>query len=168
MKKILFVFALLFATVAANAQFERGKWLVNTSVTGLDLSFASSSNNDQGTKNHFGFLGEGGYFIMDNLAIIGTLGGDWASKNDLYTIGGKARYYFDKVGFYAGGGILLRSFQGKHGESDTTDVALGLEGGYTFFLSRTVAIEPALYYNISLKDSDWSRFGLKLGFSFYF
>ncbi len=167
MRKLLFVFAFLMATVAANAQFEQGKWLINTSVTGLDLSFAGSSNNDLGTKNHFGFDAEGGYFLKDNLALIGTLGGDWRSGADLYKIGAKARYYFDKVGFYAGGGLLVRSLQINHGK-DTTDFAFTLEGGYTYFLSRTVAIEPALYYDISVKDSDWSRFGLKLGFSFYF
>lgn len=51
---------------------------------------------------------------------------------------------------------------------DTTDFALGAEAGYAFFLTRTVTIEPAVYYDLSFKDSDWSKFGLKVGFGFYF
>lgn len=167
MRKIVFLFVFMFATMAANAQFEEGKWIVGSSVTGLDLSFAGSSDNNLGTKNHFGFQAEAGYFLMDNLALLGDLGGDWSSSADMYQLGAKARYYFDKVGFYAGTGLLLRSMQIKHG-SDTTDFALTFEGGYTYFLSRTVAIEPGLYYHLSLSDNDWSRFGLKIGFSLYF
>ena len=41
--------------------------------------------------------------------------------------------------------------------------------GYAFFLNRTVTIEPELYYNQSLKDhSDYSGFGLRIGFGIYF
>ncbi len=167
MKKILFVFAFLCATIAANAKTEKGTWLINTSATGLDLSFGGGKSNEFGSRNHFGFTGEGGYMIMDNLAILGTLGGDWSKPVDFYSIGAKARYYFDNIGLFAGGGVLVRNVQPNIGD-DSTDFAFVLEAGYSFFLSKTIAIEPALYYNISVKDSDWSRFGLKVGFSFYF
>lgn len=39
MKKLMFIFSLLLVTVVAQAQFEKGKWFVNPSVTGLNLSY---------------------------------------------------------------------------------------------------------------------------------
>ena len=44
----------------------------------------------------------------------------------------------------------------------------GVEVGYAFFLSRTVTVEPSVYYNQSFKKhSDYSRIGLKLGIGVY-
>jgi len=48
---------------------------------------------------------------------------------------------------------------------DKTRFGFGMEGGYAFFLSRTVTIEPAVYWDI---NKDRSEFGLKVGFGFYF
>ena len=48
------------------------------------------------------------------------------------------------------------------------DVMPGVEVGYAFFLSRTVTVEPSVYYNQSFKKhSDYSRIGLKLGIGVY-
>lgn len=38
MKKLALFVCLLVVTVAARAQFEKGKWIVSPSVTGLELS----------------------------------------------------------------------------------------------------------------------------------
>ena len=55
-----------------------------------------------------------------------------------------------------------------HIDPNYNDVMPGVEVGYAFFLSRTVTIEPAVYYNQSLKNhSDYSEFGLKVGFGIY-
>ena len=44
----------------------------------------------------------------------------------------------------------------------------GVEVGYAFFISRTVTIEPAIYYDQSFKDhSKYSTVGLKVGFGIY-
>ena len=40
-----------------------------------------------------------------------------------------------------------------------------MEAGYAFFLSRTVTIEPAAYWNV---NGDRSKFGVKVGFGLYF
>ena len=37
-KKLLFVFILLISCINAHAQFEEGKWYLNTSLTGLEFS----------------------------------------------------------------------------------------------------------------------------------
>ena len=97
MKKLMWIVCLLVVSVTAQAQFEKGKWIVNPSVTGLGLSYSKSE------KTQFGLQAQG-----------------------------------------------------------------GAEAGYAFFLTRTVTIEPAVYYDLSFKDSDLSKFGLKVGFGFYF
>lgn len=44
----------------------------------------------------------------------------------------------------------------------------GVEVGYAFFLSRTVTVEPAIYYDQSFKKhSDFSTIGLRLGVGIY-
>ena len=44
----------------------------------------------------------------------------------------------------------------------------GVEVGYAFFLSRTVTVEPSIYYNQSFKEhSDYSKIGLKIGIGVY-
>ena len=56
-----------------------------------------------------------------------------------------------------------------HKWHDFDDFMPTIQLGYSFFLNRTVTIEPELYYNQSLKDhSDYSGFGLRIGFGIYF
>ena len=48
------------------------------------------------------------------------------------------------------------------------DVMPGLEVGYAFFVSKTVTVEPAVYYDQSFKDhSDFSTIGFKVGVGVY-
>ena len=43
MKKLMWIVCLLVVSVTAQAQFEKGKWIVNPSVTGLGLSYRKIS-----------------------------------------------------------------------------------------------------------------------------
>ena len=131
MRRLALLVCLLIGTVAAHAQFEKGKWFVNPSITGLNLSY-----NTETDKAHFGLEAKGG-------------------------VGG--RYYIDKVGVFLGADVNLNRYNWDGG--DKTRFGFGLEGGYAFFLSRTVTIEPAVYWDI---NKDRSEFGLKVGFGFYF
>ena len=72
MKKLMFIFSLLLVTVVAQAQFEKGKWFVNPSVTGLNLSY-----NTQTEKAHFGIEANGGAFLVDNVALLLRAGAQW-------------------------------------------------------------------------------------------
>ena len=147
MRRLALLVCLLIGTVAAHAQFEKGKWFVNPSITGLNLSY-----NTETDKAHFGLEAKGGAFLMDDVALLIDAGAKWqGGGTDVYTLGVGGRYYIDKVGVFLGG--------------DKTRFGFGLEGGYAFFLSRTVTIEPAVYWDI---NKDRSEFGLKVGFGFYF
>ena len=43
----------------------------------------------------------------------------------------------------------------------------GAEVGYAFYINRSVTIEPAVYYDHSFKNSDYSTVGLKVGIGIY-
>lgn len=161
MKKLFISVCLLVIAISANAQFERGKVVLNTSLTGLDLSYSESS------KGHFGLEAMGGYFLLDNIALTGNVGMSLNDAVNTYSFGVGGRYYFESNGIYIGAMLKDTSYSLKDADSDN-DFAIVGEAGYAFFLSRSVTIEPAIYYSQSFSDNDYTKFGLKVGFSFYF
>ena len=160
-KKLALLVCLLVATVAAQAQFEKGKWILNPSISGLGLS-----HNTETDKTSFGIEAKGGAFLLDNVALLIHAGAKWNEKGgdtDVYTLGVGGRYYFSKIGLYLGADVNVDRWD--WGTSDDTKFSFGAEAGYAFFLSRTVTLEPAVYWNV---NGDRSVFGLKVGFGFYF
>ena len=113
MKKLMWIVCLLVVSVTAQAQFEKGKWIVNPSVTGLGLSYSKSE------KTQFGLQAQGGAFLVDNVALMLTAGANWSKPEDKYTLGVGGRYYFDKCGIYLGAGLKMNRYNWKVG--DTTD-----------------------------------------------
>lgn len=161
MKKLMFSLCLLCVSIAANAQFEKGMWIINPSVTGLNYSHSSYEKND------FGIGAQVGAFVVDNAALLVTAEGRWTDGVDSYGAGVGGRYYFSSTGVYLGGGMKMKHWKPKH-HGSTTDYAAYGEVGYAFFLSKTITIEPAAYYDLSFKESDYSKFGFKIGFGLYF
>lgn len=161
-KKIVFALLLLVSCLQANAQFEKGKWYLNTSLTGLDLSHSKY----EGTN--FGFSVGGGTFISDNLAILLNFKGEYVENGiDETSFGAAVRYYFSNCGVYCGAGCAYKHLADGGAREDL--FCLTPEVGYAFFLNRTVTIEPAVYYDLSFKHTaDYSKLGFKIGFGFYF
>ncbi len=161
-KGLILTFLISLVTLTANAQFEKDKWFINSSITGLGLSYSGTE------KARFGFDAEAGSFMADNIALLINIGGDYGkhiTNNTHVGVGG--RYYFDRVGIFLGLGLKYKRF----GEEayHRNDLGATLEVGYAFFLSRTVTLEPAVYYDQSfLHHTDFSKMGLKVGFGFYF
>lgn len=162
MKKVFLFICLLAASVAAHAQFEKGKWVLNPSITGLGLIHDTGSD-----KTSFGMEVKGGAFLLDNVALLISGGANWNENEgtrDRYTLGVGGRYYFSKIGIFLGGNVNVNRYNYEGGH-DETDFSAGLEAGYAFFLSRTVTLEPSFFWDV---DDDRSKFGLKVGFGFYF
>ena len=159
MKKLALFVCLLVATVAAQAQFEKGKWFVSPSLTGLNLVHDTELD-----QTSFGLEAKGGAFLLDNVALLVQAGAAWNQNNaDVYTLGVGGLYYFDQVCIYLGANVNVNRWD--LGDWDDTRCSFGLEAGYAYFLSRTITLEPAVYWNV---DGEGSRFGLKVGFGFYF
>ena len=99
MKKLALAICLLVVSIAAQAQFEKGKMILNPSVTGLDFSY---NKNDKAT---FGIGAQAGTFLADGIALMVNLGADWSKPVDEYTLGTGMRFYFNSTGVYLGGGL---------------------------------------------------------------
>lgn len=159
-KKVIAMIASLFMAVTANAQFEQGKVYLGGSLTGLNLKYSGIDNLSLGLQ------AQAGYMFDDNLMLLGQVaydhnGGKGSKNNVSFGVGG--RYYIEQNGIYLG--VNCKYIHGSHGYND---VMPGVEVGYAFFLSRTVTVEPAIYYDQSFKNhSDFSTIGLKIGLGVY-
>lgn len=171
MKKVIFSLLCAVSALAASAQtynskpyqdrppFGEGKIYVATGFSGFDLNFSDSQKWNLSTS------AKAGYLIQDNWMVLAQVGYDWHQKADnAFITGAGLRYYIEQNGLYVGMGA---NYVHKYHNYDDLMPTVNL--GYAFFLNRTVTIEPEIYYNQSLKNhSDYSGFGLRIGFGIYF
>ncbi|WBX70081.1 hypothetical protein [Tenacibaculum retecalamus] len=158
MKKVLLLIAIVAAGFTANAQdgqTAKGKFLIegntgfgeaHAASTGFSLNSRSQEGvDDSVTTYNLGL--EGGYFIMDDLAIKLGLGFGGSSVDGVdstfsYKIG--AKYYISSM-------IPVQiDYAGNNNDASF----LGLQAGYAIFLGDMVSVEPGLRYNLGLGDSD--------------
>lgn len=159
MKKFVVLCVSLLLSMAVHAQFEEGKVYGGASLTGLNLSYNGASDLNLGVQ------GQIGYLFADNLMAVGQVSYQHTGKDgvrDYVSVGAQGRYYIIQNGLYLGAGAKL-IHTGSY-----NDVMPGVEVGYAFFVSRTVTIEPAIYYDQSFKNhSDYSTIGLRIGIGVY-
>ena len=68
------------------------------------------------------------------------------------SVGAGGRYYIVQNGLYLGASALFKHHKGYD------DLLPSVNVGYAFFISRTVTIEPELYYEQSFKNhTDYSQ-----------
>lgn len=156
-RKILFLLMALTLSVASYAQFEQGKKYASASLSGLDLNFNDSEN------WKFDLNLKGGYMFEESWMLTGELGyGYHKYEPNYFLLGAGVRYYIEQNGLFLGAGAnyVHRLYK--------DDFMPTIQLGYSYFISRTVTIEPELYYNQSLKDhSNYSGFGFRIGFGIY-
>lgn len=157
-RKLTLMLVCLMAAVAANAQFERGKKYIGASLSGFNLSYNSSE------KSHVGLQAKAGLMFTDDWLVDAFI--DYDKQKDVpskYSFGAGVRYYIIQNGLYLG---VSASY--LHCGDLYEDFQPGVQIGYAFFLSKTVTIEPEIYYNQSLKDhSDYSTVGFRVGLGIY-
>ena len=141
----------------SDTPFTKGKWYASASLSGLDLNYNSTS------KWNLNINARVGYLVADNWMVLGD--GMWGVYHDAdneFRLGAGVRYYIEQNGLYLGAGARY-----KHAYQ-CDDLLPNVNVGYAFFLSRTVTIEPELYYDISTKSfKDYSGFGFRVGFGIY-
>ena len=181
MKKIILTLAAVFAFGYANAQDKqensgggqtsKGKWLIeantgNAMIGSTSFSFVSS---DGESMYNLGL--DGGYFIMDDLALKAGLGygGDSASSTSAFSYRIGAKYYIKSMipvtlDLTGASGDAVENFAGE------TPMWLGIGAGYAIFLGNNVSIEPGLRYNLSLNQdyTDQDVFQVNIGFALHF
>jgi outer membrane protein W len=181
MKKIILTVAAVFALSFANAQDKdkkeggnqtsKGKWLVEANTGNAMLGttgFYFTSVDGESTMN----LGlDGGYFVMDDLAIKAGLGygSNSASSTSSFSYRLGAKYYVKSmipvtVDLTGASGDAVENAAGE------TPMWLGLGAGYAWFVSDNISIEPVLRYNLSLNDkfTDEAVLQFNIGFALHF
>lgn len=162
-KKILLCLALAFSALTASAQFEGGKVYLNTSLSGLGLSY--SRNEDV----HLDIRALGGYFLSNNCMVYA--GVDFAHQPhwNQVSVDFGGRYYLESIGIYLSAGVKYAHSEEITAPGKFDNFFFVPEVGYAFFVNQYVTIEPAVYYNMSFNDfSDSSKVGLRIGVGFYF
>jgi Outer membrane protein beta-barrel domain len=164
---------LSIGVVSAQEQTKKGKWLIEAN-TGFGDRVGTTQIGFNSTEfgSSYNVGAEGGYFVMDNLAIKAGLGfGGNNPKNDKstsvfsYKIGAKY-YVINTIPFELSyNGVTFSDNNGKNPSF------LGIQGGYAIFLGNNVSIEPGLRYNYSLlkkEDGGVSAFQFNVGFALHF
>lgn len=178
MKKLLFAAAFAVLGFTANAQEEessalsKGSWLIeaNTGFGASDLGHTANTgfglvSVDDVTIWSIG--AEGGYFVMDDLAVklgLGYNDFDGASSFS-YKLG--AKYYIESMIPVQ---VDLTGASGDDVFGDETPLWLGLQGGYAWFVADNISIEPGVRYNLSLNEdfTDEGILEFRIGFALHF
>lgn len=150
----------LTMTLGASAQFEQGKKYISASLSGLDLSYNGSQKWDLNID------AKGGYCLEDNWMVLAKVGIERRDNESgtALELGVGGRYYIIQNGLYLGANCTY-----KHRYHTVDDLMPGIEIGYAYFINHHVTIEPAVYYDQSLKDhSNYSSFGFRIGLGVYF
>lgn len=149
----------VFTSLTASAQFEIGKVYVSGALSGFDLNYSGSK------ELKLNIDAKGGYLFEDNWMVLGQTSYSHSGQkgvSDAVTAGIGLRYYIEQNGIFLG--VSGKYVHGKN----YNDVMPGVEVGYAFFLSRTVTVEPSLYYDQSFKNhSDFSTIGVRIGVGVY-
>lgn len=166
MRKIILAILAVFVFGFVNAQEQtaKGKWLIEANTgswTTGNTSFSLTAVDGGNTAWSVGL--EGGYFVAKDLAIKAGLGySDNGSSYTPFSYKVGAKYYIASefpVGI---------DFTGISGSGSNASW-VGFQGGYAWFVSNTVSIEPAIRYNATLdKAKANSAFQGLIGFALHF
>jgi opacity protein-like surface antigen len=178
MKKLLLsaaiaVFAMSNINAQDGGQTSKGKILIEANTGNEMLGTTGIYFTSQDGNSDYNVGLDGGYFIMDDLALKVGLGfggssadgGDSASAFS-YRLG--AKYYVNSMipvtlDLTGASGDLVE-------EAGETPMWLGVGAGYAWFLGDNVSIEPGIRYNHSLNEdfTDKGRLQINVGFALYF
>jgi len=110
---------------------------------------------------------DGGYFIMDKLALKAGLGygGDSFTDSNILSYRLGAKYY--AMGMIP---LTLDLTGASIKDANENPMWLGVGAGYAWFLGENVSIEPGIRYNHSLNENftDKGVFQLNVGFALHF
>ena len=173
MKKLFIAAIAVLSFGLANAQdggsqTSKGKFLIeaNTGNAMLGTTGIYFASSDGESSYNIGL--DGGYFVMDNLALKVGLGyggdsSEFSSSLFSYRLGGKY-YVMSKIPF------TLDLTGASIEDANENPMWLGLGAGYAFFLGENVSIEPGLRYNHSLNENftDKGIFQVNVGFAIHF
>ncbi|HYF30302.1 MAG TPA: outer membrane beta-barrel protein [Chitinophagaceae bacterium] len=167
MKKMYAFLLMVFTVYNVAAQTEHGNWLIGG-------SFVLNTNDNSTT---IGLNPTAGYFVMNNLAVGGTVILNYTkfgnSRSTTFGAGPLVRYYFGQTNIkpFVHGEFGLISEKTKVGANSNTENGINflLGPGLAGFLNENVALEALAGYSYTkLKDFDGDGgFAFRVGFQVY-
>lgn len=173
MKKLFLLSTAILFTVAAQAQTDRGSFLIGGQVN--YSSIKSDAENAKATET-FNIIPNVGYFVADNIAVGTGIGyqyaqvpGERAVKDQAFLVSPFGRYYvgedsrfkfFGQLSVPLGFGSVREALDGGDFEKvgSSTTIGVNLSPGFAFFPTSRVGIEFALngisYESKTVKDSE--------------
>ena len=160
MKKRYFIaLALIFTVFFAQAQTEKGYYLIGGNIGNIKGNFQKG-----GSSFGIGITPKVAWFVKDNIAVGGQIDLNFqtakgAGSTTKYTIGPLARFYFrDKeVGqfvrhttFFVESNVGIGGSVVSKGGGSTNGLDIGLGPGLAFFVNENIALETLLKYNLTL------------------
>lgn len=176
----VFVFSYTWAQEASETgQTSQGKWLIeaNTGFGGGPMGLTGhSANTGFGLTSVDGTTiwaigAEVGHFVANDLAIKAGLGYADYDGDSLFSYKLGVKYYVSSsFPFQIDITGASLDYADEWEENSENPLWLGLQGGYAWFITENVSIEPGLRYNISLNEdfTDEGIFEFRIGFAFYF
>ena len=164
MKKLMILLSVvaLSGTMFAQNQVSRGWFLIEANTgnsTGVVSTMISSTNfgfTKQDNSTRFSYGLDGGYCIMDNLALKAGLG-YYSSK---INFSDSSVFKYSAISYRLGAKYYVMSkipvtldITVASTEEDELPMWLGIGAGYAFFLGDNVSIEPGLRYNMNLNSA---------------
>ena len=142
MKKLMMAAIGLMMAIGANAQYLNDSEKVFSQgkfYLGASTSGAALSYH-KGCDWNLNLQAKAGYLLADDVMFVGQLG--YEAQTD---------------------------FDDKYVKSgDFSDFRPELNLGYAYFLTGKLTVEPEVFYEHSTKSSDYSGFGVRIGFGVYF
>ncbi|KAB8152925.1 hypothetical protein EZY14_011080 [Kordia sp. TARA_039_SRF] len=169
---IVAVFAMAFTANAqdddkATGQTSEGKWLIEANTGNAVLGTTGIYFTSFDGESVFNIGLDGGYFVIDDLAIKAGLGygTDSASDTSIFSYRLGAKYYVKSMI-----PVTLDLTGSSIEDANENPLWLGVGAGYAWFVGKNVSIEPGLRYNISLNEdfTDEGVLQLNIGFALHF
>jgi len=169
-KLVLAAFAMVAMAFNLNAQNSgataEGKWLIEANTNFGTAHRANTGFSLQAFDGNtvWNIGAEGGYFIMDDLAIKAGLGyGDSDDTDGIFSYKLGAKYYIKSM-------IPVQLDLNGASFDGFSPLFVGIQGGYAVFLADNIAIEPGLRYDVDVNDDadGLDNFSVNIGFSLFF
>jgi hypothetical protein len=172
MKRIFLGIILMVFPLMVHAQISEGSWVLETNTT---FNAIGGATGVAGVGTGFNLVtsdgttlvavgGEAGYFIKEDLALKFGLGYADFDGSGFFSFRFGGKYYLQSK-------IPLQADLTGQGGDDIfggeNPLFLGLQGGYAFFVTENISIEPTLRYAISLNSVYDGVLQLQVGFAWF-
>lgn len=180
MKKLLLAGALSVLGITANAQLQKGNYMV-----GGELAAAGFGLNE-GAGYNFQITPQAAFFVQDNWAVgpyvrLGFSGAKSAPTTFSYGVGALSRYYFSpgeqgvdsllKHGrFFLEGNAGIGGTTISDGGASANGLDLGFGPGYTYFVTENIGLDASVKINGNLgfgNRGTTSDIGFRLGLNIF-